>query len=274
VNAVLSRSVGRYLVHAVVDAAGPLETTNREAFPSATEEQWAAARALDPTAFGPNDAWVLPFRAFVVVAPDDSVTVVDLGVGTAASPAASWAPGPGELPDGLAVLGIAPADVDLVVLTHLHEDHVGWVVGPGGRPMFGNAQHVVQATEVDAIAEDRVIRAATVEPLKAAGLLRTLDGETTLRPGLVAEPTPGHTFGHQSVWLSSGDETLLLTGDVLVHTVQLVAPVVAYAAADDPDAAAATRHRVFAEARRRGAALATAHLTDAFVPVPRRPVVS
>ena len=113
-------------------------------------------RALDPTAFGPGDAWVLPFRAFVVVAPDDTITVVDLGVGTASSPAASWAPGPGRLPEGLPALGIDPADVGTVVLTHLHEDHVGWVVGPRrARRCSRTPQHVVQATEVAAVADDR-----------------------------------------------------------------------------------------------------------------------
>ena len=262
------RTVGSYHVHPVVDVAGVLDTTNREAFPEATEGQWAAARALDPTAFGPDDAWELPFRAFVVVAPDSTITVVDLGVGTATSPAASWAPGPGRLPEELAALGVDPADVGTVVLTHLHEDHVGWVVGPDGSPLFANAAHVVQATEVAAVADDAVIRAATVDPLAAAGLLREVDGATRLREGLDLEPTPGHTPGHQSVWLSSGDDTLLLTGDVLVHAVQLVAPQVAYAAEDDPVVAAATRERVFAEARRRGADLATAHLTEPWVRLP------
>jgi len=57
------RTVGSFEVHPLVDVSGALDTTNREAFPGATEEQWAAARALDPTAFGPEDAWVLPFRA-------------------------------------------------------------------------------------------------------------------------------------------------------------------------------------------------------------------
>jgi glyoxylase-like metal-dependent hydrolase (beta-lactamase superfamily II) len=265
---VVSRSVGSFLVHALIDAVGPLETRAREAFPGATEEDWARARELDPAAFGPDDAWVLPFRAFLLRGPDDSLTIVDLGVGTASSPAAEWAPAPGTLPDVLAGIGVSPDDVGLVVLTHLHEDHVGWVVGPEGRPLFANAQHVVQAAEVDAFAADRVIRAVTVEPLEEAGLLRTLDGRTTLRPGLVAEPTPGHTLGHQSVWLTSGDDVLLVAGDVLVHAVQLLAPEVAYRAEQDPSAAWATRTRILAEAKRRGAYLATAHLTDPFVVLP------
>jgi glyoxylase-like metal-dependent hydrolase (beta-lactamase superfamily II) len=255
-------------VHPVVDAAGPIDTTLAEAFPGATEEQWAAARTLDPDSFGSGGGWMLPFRAFAVVAPDDSVTVVDLGVGTAASPAASWAPGPGRLPDGLAGLGISPADVDLVVLTHLHEDHVGWVVGPDGAVLFENARHVVQTTEVEAFAEDTLIRPATIDPLRAAGLLNEIEGPYALRPGLDVEPTPGHTVGHQSVWLSSGGDVLLLTGDVLVHAVQLLFPEVAYAAEHDPVAGTATRERMYAEARRRGAQLATAHLTEPIVDLP------
>ncbi|MEO6511655.1 MAG: MBL fold metallo-hydrolase [Nocardioides sp.] len=262
------RQVGGFTVHPIVDAAGPLDTATRVAFPGATEAEWAAARALDPAAFGDDDAWVLPFRAFVVVGPDDSVTVVDLGVGGSTSPAAGWAPGPGTFPEGLAALGIMPADVGTVVLTHLHEDHVGWVLGRAGLPLFGNAEHVVQATEVRAIADDREIVEATIDPLRAAGLLREVDGVERIADGIDLEPTPGHTPGHQSVWLSSGDDVLLLTGDVLVHAVQLVAPGVVYAAEDDPVVAAATRERMFAEARRRGADLGTAHLTEAFVLLP------
>ena len=264
----MTRMVGGFAVHPLVDVAGPIDTTNREAFPGATDDQWAAARALDPTAFGPEAAWVLPFRAYVLVGPDDSVTIVDLGVGTESSPAASWAPGRGRLPEGLAQLGIDPIDGDTVVLTHLHEAHVGWVLGRAGLPLFANAEHVVQATEVRAIAGDRLIGEATIDPLRAADLLREVDGATRLRDGIDLEPTPGHTPGHQSVWLSSGDDVLMLTGDILVHAVQLVAPSVAYAAEDDPVVAAATRERMYAEARRRGAELATAHLTEPFVPLP------
>ena len=207
---------------------------------------------------------MLPFRAFVVIGPDDHITIVDLGVGTSTSPAASWAPCQGRLPDGLTELGIAPADVGTVVLTHLHEDHVGWVLGRAGVPLFANADHVIQATEVAAVAGDREIVEASVDPLRAAGLLRELDGPYALRPGIDVEPTPGHSVGHQSVWLSSGGDVLLVTGDVLVHAVQLLYPEVAYAAEADPTVGSATRRRIYDEARRRGAALATSHLTEAF----------
>ncbi len=255
-----------FQVHPLVDAAGPIDTTNREAFPGATDDQWAAARALDPTAFGPDDAWVLPFRAYVLVGPDDSVTIVDLGVGTASSPAGvvgSWSRS--RCPTGSPQLGIEPVDVGTVVLTHLHEDHVGWVLGRAGLPLFANAEHVVQATEVRAVADDRMIVEATIDPLRGGGPAargrRRHPAAGRHRPRADPRTHPGH----QSVWLSSGDDVLLLTGDMLVHAVQLVAPSVAYAAEDDPVVAAATRERMYAEARRRGADLATAHLTEPFV---------
>ena len=157
-----------------------------------------------------------------------------------------------------------------MVLTHLHEDHVGWVIGRAGLPLFASAEHVVQATEVRAVAGDRIIVEATIDPLRAADLLREVDGVTlAARNGTsTSSPPPGHTPGHQSVWLSSGEDELLLTGDILVHAVQLIAPSVAYAAEDDPVIAAATRERVYAEACCRGADLATAHLTEPFVTLP------
>jgi glyoxylase-like metal-dependent hydrolase (beta-lactamase superfamily II) len=259
--------VGAFAVHPLVDAAGPIETTLQEAFPAATPEQWEAARSLDPATFGPDGpsgSWVLPFRAFLVISPDDHVTVVDLGVGSSRSPAATWAPGVGRLPTALSELGIAPSEVDTVVLTHLHDDHVGWVLGQAGVPLFANAEHVIQAAEVAAVADEREIAEATVDPLRAAGLLREVDGRVSLHDGIDLEPTPGHTVGHQSVWLSSGDDALLLTGDALVHAVQLLYPGVAYVG-EDADVATATRVRLYAEARQRGADLATAHLTEPFV---------
>lgn len=67
------------------------------------------------------------------------------------APARSWAPVPGRLPDELAAAGIAPADVDTVVLTHLHTDHIGWAMGAGGTPYFPNARYLLQAAELGSV---------------------------------------------------------------------------------------------------------------------------
>ena len=103
--------------------------------------------------------------------------------------------------------------------------------------------------------------------MRSAGLLDEVDGRVSLDPGIALVPTPGHTVGHQSVIVTAGDEEVVVTGDVLVHAVQLGNPDVAYLSEADPVAAAETRRRVFAEARARGAYLATAHLHTAFISV-------
>ncbi len=198
------------------------------------------------------------------------MTLVDAGIGPADGPAASWAPVPGVLPDSLAAAGIDPADVDTVVLTHLHTDHVGWaVVGAGehARPYFPNARYLLQEAEFDAL--DTVnpqLRSRLIDPLRATGQLRLLDGDTSLRGGERVIATPGHTPGHQSLLVTSGREQLAVTGDVLVHALQLLHPALAYAHETDPVQARASRERLLRGRTADTLHLATPHLTAPFVP--------
>ncbi|WP_406095045.1 MBL fold metallo-hydrolase [Kitasatospora purpeofusca] len=222
--------------------------TAQAAFPDATATDWERARRLDPAAFGPNDTWQLDFRCYAVRRPGGRVTLVDTGIGPVGSPASGWAPVPGRLPAVLARVGIAPADVETVVLTHLHEDHYGWSVTPEGVPVFPSARYVVQHAEVAALGPTRTARTYVVEPLLRAGQLHEVDGHTVLagraRPGggaITLLPTPGHTPGHQSVLVDGGGDRLLLTGDVLVHAVQLATPAVRYLFEADPEAARRSR---------------------------------
>ncbi len=196
------------------------------------------------------------------------MTLVDVGIGPEGGPA-GWAPVPGRLVDALGEVGITVGDVDTVVLTHLHEDHCGGVVDAAGTPVFPHARHVVQAREVSALRSEPggVIWAHAVEPLVAGGLLDEVDGRVLLTPGITVVPTPGHTVGHQSVLVTDGDDEVIVTGDVLVHAVQLADPDVAYRSESDQSVAADTRRRLLADARTRGSRLATAHLHTGFVRV-------
>jgi glyoxylase-like metal-dependent hydrolase (beta-lactamase superfamily II) len=256
--------VGGFSLVSVIDASGVVATTGSAAFPSATDEDWAAARTLDPEAFGPDGRWALDFRCVAIRRPSGAVTLVDVGIGAVGSPA-GWAPLPGRLVAALGAAGIGVDDVDTVVLTHLHEDHCGGVVSAEGSPVFGSARHVVQVAELASVREVPSIWGYAVAPLFAGGLLAEVDGRAELSPGIVAVPTPGHTVGHQSVVVTAGADQVVVTGDVLVHAVQLANPDVAYRSEADPVVAAATRRRVFAEAREKGAHLATAHLHTGFL---------
>ncbi|MEV5695659.1 MBL fold metallo-hydrolase [Micromonospora globbae] len=267
--AATSRRVGAFTVTPLLDAAGPFFLDRQAAFPAATPADWARARRLDPEAFGPGESWQLDFRCFVVRGPRGRLALVDTGVGPDGSPAAAWAPTPGRLPTELAHAGIDPADVDTVVLTHLHEDHFGWSVDRNGEPMFPNARYVVQRRETEALPAGDAALAYVVEPLRAAGQLHEVDGVTRLaaagRSGVRVVPTPGHTPGHQSVVVEGRHEQVIVTGDVLVHAVQLVDPDVAYRFEADAEAARRTRRRLLDEAGVRRTVLATAHLNRPWV---------
>lgn len=263
---------GPFEVVALLDAHGTFPMSRADAFPGASAAAWARARRLDPRAFGPGGAWELDFRCFAVRRPGGGVVLVDSGIGPAGSPAASWAPVPGLLPERLAAAGIAPDDVDTVVLSHLHEDHYGWSVAPGGAPAFPRARYVVQAAELAALAPGDAATTYAVAPLRAAGRLHVVDGGTRLaahRSGgaVTLVPTPGHTPGHQSVVVDGGRRQIVIAGDVVVHAVQLADPAVRYFFEEDPDLARRTRLRLLETAGGRGAVLATAHLNRPFTPL-------
>ena len=261
-----SLQVGQYTVIALADGAGPFFSPRSEAFPDATTEQWAAADQLDPGALDTDGRWWLQFRAFAIRS-DQGVTLVDAGIGPADSPAASWAPVPGTLPASLAAAGIEPSDVDTVVLTHLHTDHVGWaVVGEQAQPFFSNAEYVLQQAELDAIEEvNPQLRSDVIDPLRKTDQLRLLDGDTPLGSGERVLATPGHTPGHQSVLVASERELVAVTGDLLVHAIQLLHPEVAYVHEMDPEQAKASRQQVLHRTAVGTLHLATPHLTEPFI---------
>ncbi|MFB6818687.1 MBL fold metallo-hydrolase [Streptomyces sp. NPDC056347] len=280
--------IGSTEISALADGEGPFFSPRAEAFPDATAAQWAEADAYDPGAVDAEGRWWLRFRAYAIRS-DTGLTVVDAGIGPADSPASPWAPVPGVLPESLAAAGIDPADVDTVVLTHLHTDHVGWAVvseaavpsaGPavdsdtstgdtarGRRPYFPNAEYLLQRAEFDALdLLNPQLRETLTDPLAAAGRLRLLEGDTPLRTGH-AIATPGHTPGHQSLLVADGHEQVLVTGDLLVHALQLLHPELDYTHETDPEAARNSRRRMLSRGTSRTLHLATPHLTEPFVPM-------
>jgi glyoxylase-like metal-dependent hydrolase (beta-lactamase superfamily II) len=137
----------------------------------------------------------------------------------------------------LAEIGVEPESIDVVVLTHLHFDHVGGCTRrtrSGVEPVFGRARHVVQRAELESARHPHERNRASylaenLEPLLAAGLIDAVDGEVEVVPGVRVLPTPGHTRGHQSVLIDGGGERALFLGDVVPTSVHVRLPwVMAY----------------------------------------------
>ncbi len=169
-------------------------------------------------------------------------------------------------------LGVAAEAVDIVVLTHLHEDHVGWNThwhDDGWKPMFPNARYLVSKLELDSflaradhrppIDDSTLILADSIAPLIAAGLLDTFDPPFAFAPGLTLEEAPGHTVGQCVLRLTSCGQDALFTADVLHHPIQIIQPGWSTRFCEHPEIAALTRHRILAEAADRNVLLCPGH---------------
>ena len=136
----------------------------------------------------------------------------------------------GGLVEGLARLGLAPADIDLVIDTHLHADHCSGntVYGPDGQiePVFPNAEYVVQRREYhDAMHPNERTRGtyfpANYQPLVESGQIRLLDGDTELAPGICGMITRGHTPGHMSIRFESQGQHAAFLCDLSTYAVHI-----------------------------------------------------
>ena len=231
-------------VDPLCDAAGSFPEPLEVAFPTS----------------GLRGDWRLHVHCYLVRA-GAATMLVDAGTGPAWAPATRWFGQPGRLLEELASVGVPPDEITHVVLTHLHLDHVGWAVHGSAEhpePTFPNARHLVQRVELDPQRLGGLHR-THVRPLMASGLIDAVDGRTEPLPGIALVPTPGHTAGHQSVFVDTGEDQLIISGDVFVHPAQLEDSALAYAYEDDPVRAEQSRRAVLTAAAERPSVLAPAH---------------
>lgn len=187
-----------------------------------------------------------------LVRSEGKTILVDSGLGNRRRPGFPR----GHLDETLRAAGIDPGEVDIVLNTHLHIDHVGWntVDDEDGkrRIFFPNARFVFQQQEWDYWMQPGFLEqpgnahlVECVQPLKDAGRVELVSHETAVDRHLTFVPTPGHTPGHVAIGITSSDERAVITGDASHHPVQLVHPDWSPSADVDPVQSAKTRDRLF-----------------------------
>ena len=220
----------------------------------ASHAEWLAPWALE------GDEEVLISIQALCVESEGTKIVVDTCVGQRPLPGmfASMSDDGGFL-GALAAAGFARQDVDVVICTHLHFDHVGWnTMLEDGRwvPTFPNARYVVARTEYehwrDASEEARAAASAitfddAVTPLFDFGVVDLVDADHVVTPSVALMPTPGHSPGHVSVRIRSEGAEAIITGDCVHSPVQLAEPDWFTAVDSDPDLSTATRRALIAE---------------------------
>lgn len=178
--------------------------------------------------------------------------LVDSGIGNRRKPGLPR----GHLDETLVNAGLSPADIDIVLNTHMHFDHVGWNTverEDGAREVFfPNARFWFQQQEWDYwMQPERIAEPGNehlrdcCEPLKDSGRITFADGEKAIDENLTYVPTPGHTPGHVAVGIMSQGERAVIVGDASHHPVQLIHPDWSPSADYDPVQSAKTRDRLF-----------------------------
>ena len=185
----------------------------------------------------------------LIVNTGSHLVLFDTGMGTARD----FGPTTGKLLNSMKQAGIDPKDIDAVVMSHAHIDHIGANVGDDGKSNFPNAQFYLMQSDFDFWTDEKLAGG----PLKAflAQAKKNLlpvrdrivfikDGQEIL-PGITAIAAHGHTVGHTVYMISSGGKSMCYIGDLTHHPVLLMEkPLTEFAYDTDPKQSAQTRVRL------------------------------
>ena len=192
--------------------------------------------------------WTSPYIC-LAVNTGEHLVLVDTG-------ADGLAPSTGRLLQNLQAEQIAPKDIDTVIMTHGHPDHIGGNTDVEGKPAFPNARYVMWQDEwdfwtsgqaekmLDEHSSEVLMKFARENLPPIQGQLDLVDHETEIVPAIRAVAAPGHTPGHMALAISSENEQLLYISDTALHPIHLERPEWCAVVDLAPEQVVATRHKL------------------------------
>ena len=262
-------SVGNVEITAVLDMVPPPREPSMM-FPTTSQSDWSQYQDVL------ENGQLQLYYGVWVVRSQGKLILVDTGMGPGPHPDRGNITGNlyEELrpvlvpPDNTQNTNVSPSDqIDFVVHTHLHSDHVGWNLRYQGgmpAPTFRRATYLVPKLDWDYFTAPEIIDSAPqvqrqVVPLRRLRKMELIEGEYNITDEVSTIPTPGHTPGHQCILISSQGQSAVITGDVLHSKVQIQEP--SWCAGVDIDKAqsATSREALLARAEKEGSVVAAGH---------------
>ncbi|MBT6275180.1 MAG: MBL fold metallo-hydrolase [Chromatiales bacterium] len=226
---------------------------------------------LAPTHYFPDTGHIVLSMHSWLVRTDKHTVLIDACVGNGKDrmPRAHWHNLDTPYLQRLADAGVAPEEIDFVMCTHMHGDHVGWnTVQKDGRwvPTFPNARYIFGAIEYDYWLNNPdpspIRRNAfndSVLPVVESGQAVMVDDGYELDDALSVVLAPGHTPGNATIRLKDGDDVAMFAGDAIHHPIQIWRPDWSTSACTDPVQSRASRFRLLETCCEHNALLVPAH---------------
>lgn len=245
---------------------GEIRADPRVAYPNADVSRWPRPdRLLD-------DGGLLVMSVGTILIRTRSHTLlIDLGAGPVEWDFARGSGGTrqglmtgGQMLANLERLGVRPADIDAVLFSHLHIDHVGWTTRPGtSDPVFPNAAYYLRESELREWSRPEAARHPSSPSGEQLAVISAhasyLSPEASPFPGITVVRTTGHTAGHSSFMIEDSGQQALILGDAAHTPAELADPALEWLGDADREQSWRVRHHIARHLRESGATVAGPH---------------
>lgn len=257
--------IGEIEIWRILEIDAPF-LTPEEMFPEAGPDVGRIIAEKVPRALCPqNGRLMLPVQAFLLKTPDHRI-LVDTCVGNhkTAPSFPDWNQRDSmRFLDALSAAGVGVEDVDYVLCTHLHVDHIGWntrLLDGRWVPTFPRARYLLPRADEAYYAEKaKGMYAESLLPVIEAGQAEFVEGAHGIGDHVTLMPTPGHTEGHVSVRVQSGGVEAVITGDAIHTAAQCWHPEWHFTFDQNPGQAVTSRRALLAGAAERDARVLGTH---------------